>query len=92
MVCGDLMPYSCGIAKPSEQLDMLLTGKTTWEEAPDAIRSWAQLAIYQGAMQILSAPDKGTRRNMLGRVPVTMRPHVEAEVMRLWGIRRQSLS
>ena len=77
-MCPDEIP------RPSKQLEDLLTGKTAWDDAPPAIRSWAQLPIYQAAKQIVAAPDKGTRRNMLGRIPANVRPHVENEVKRLW--------
>ena len=70
--------------RPSEQLEDLLMGRIAWDDAPPAIRSWAQLQIYQAAKQIVAAPDKGTRRNMLGRIPANVRPHVENEVKRLW--------
>lgn len=63
-------------------------GRIEWEDAPEAIRSWAQLEIYRGACEILKAPDRGTRRNMLGRVPKAVRAQVEAEVIRLWQERR----
>ena len=72
------------VPRPSEQLDDLLRGKIAWDDAPPAIRSWAQLQIYKAAKQIVAAPDKGTRRNMLGRIPANVRPQVENEVRRLW--------
>ena len=72
------------IPRPSAQLEDLLMGKIAWDDAPQSIRSWAQLQIYQAAKQIVAAPDKGTRRNMLGRVPAPIRPRVENEVKRLW--------
>jgi len=80
------VPYSSSphVQKPSEQLDDLLFGRVSWDDSPAAIRSWARLAVYQAAKQIIAAPDKGTRRNMLGRVPVHMRKMVEDEVKRLW--------
>jgi len=80
------MPYKFAphIQKPSEQLADLMYGRVAWDDAPDAIRSWAQSAIYDAAKQIIDAPDKGTRRNMLGRVPAHMRRMVEDEVKRLW--------
>jgi hypothetical protein len=59
-------------------------GRTSWADSPDAIRSWARLTIYEAAKEIMSAPDKGTRRNMLGRVPVHMRAMVADEVRRMW--------
>ena len=81
-MCPDEIP------RPSKQLEDLLMGRLAWDDAPPAIRSWAQLPIYQAAAQIVAEPDKGTRRNMLGRVPAAMRPRVEAEVKRLWALRR----
>lgn len=73
--------------RPSRQLEDLLTGRTPWEDASPAIRSWARLTIHDAAKQILAQPSKGERRNMLARVPAPMRPHVEAEVKRLWAMR-----
>ena len=80
------MPYKSApdIKRPSEQLEDLMYGRTSWDDAPDAIRSWARKGVYDAAKQIMAAPDKGTRRNMLGRVPPHMREMVEAEVKRLW--------
>lgn len=81
-----MWPYN--IPKPHEQLRDLMMGKLAWDDAPDAIRSWARKGIFDAAKTILDAPDKGTRRNMLGRVPAAMRPHVEAEVKKLWAMRK----
>jgi len=83
------MPYRAGGAsKPSELLDDLLSGKTAWDDADPAIRSWAGLAIYEAADMVLKQPDIGARRNMLGKIPAQMRPRVEAEVMRLFALRK----
>tara|TARA_R110000822_G_scaffold229393_1_gene361639 strand:+ start:865 stop:1116 length:252 start_codon:yes stop_codon:yes gene_type:complete len=75
------------IKRPSEQLEDLLMGRVAWDDAPASIRSWARLPIFDAAQTILAAPDKGTRRNMLGKIPAPIRPRVEAEVKRLWGLR-----
>lgn len=72
------------IQRPSEQLSDLLMGLVAWDDAPDAIRSWAAKPIYDAAKQICGEPDKGNRRNMLGRIPAAIRPRVESEVKRLW--------
>ena len=82
------MPYLNGGTKPSEQLADLLRGKMAWDDAPEAIRSWARLEIYRGACAVLDQPDKGDRRNMLGLIPAAIRPHVEAEAKRIWAMRR----
>jgi len=83
------MPYKGAphIKRPSEELEDLLMSRVAWDDAPDAIRSWAQMPIFEAAKTIMGAPDKGARRNMLGRIPAAIRPRVEAEVKRLWGLR-----
>lgn len=83
------MPYrgSPHVKRPSEQLEDLLMGRVDWDSAPDAIKSWARKPIFDAAQTILAAPDKGARRNMLGKIPAAIRPRVEAEVKRLWGLR-----
>jgi len=75
------------IKRPSEELEDLLMGRVAWDDAPDAIQSWARMQIFEAAKTILAAPNKGDRRNMLGRIPAAIRPRVEAEVKRLWGLR-----
>jgi hypothetical protein len=72
------------IPRPTDQLAAVLMGKLAWDDAPEAIRSWARLEIHKAAKQILAAPDKGTRRNMLGKIPPHMRVMVETEAKRLW--------
>lgn len=83
------MPYKLAphIAKPSEQLDALLRGEMMWIEAPSAIRSWAQMAFYDAARQIMAGKDRAARNRMLSRVPEGLRPMVEAEVKRLWKLK-----
>ena len=76
--------------KPSAQLEALLMGRAAWEDAQPGIRSWAQKPIYDAAKQIIAVTDIGTRRNMLGKIPAPIRPRVEAEVKRLWALRRSS--
>ena len=85
------MPYSgaSSIQRPSEQLADLMSGRLAWVDAPASIQSWAGFHIYLAARQIASESDKGTRRNMLGRVPPHMRGMVGDEVKRLWAIRKR---
>lgn len=68
--------------RPSAQLHELLTGATAWGDAQPAIRSWAMLTIYHAAKTILAAP-KPRRRAMIDKLPVTLRPILEAEIIRL---------
>ena len=76
------------IKRPSEQLEDLMYGRTSWDDTPEAIRSWARFGIYQAACQIIAEPEIGMRKNMLGRVPAHMRAMVQAEVKRLWPLRK----
>lgn len=80
------MPYRFAqdIQKPSEQLDDLLRGKVAWRDAPESIRSWAQIAIHEAAVEILKQKDKAARQKMLGKIPAAIRPKVEAQIMKLW--------
>ena len=68
--------------RPSAQLNDLLTGRTAWNDAQPAIRSWAMLTIHGAAQTILAAP-KPRRRSMIDKLPVTLRPILEAEIIRL---------
>ena len=68
--------------RPSAQLRDLLTGARAWDDAHPAIRSWAMLTIHGAANTILAAP-KPKRRAMIDKLPVTLRPILEAEIIRL---------
>jgi len=74
--------------RPSVKLRELLMGQTTWDDADPAIRSVAGFEIYKAAVQILALDTKGARRNALGKIPAAIRPRVEAEVKRVWQLRR----
>lgn len=86
------MPYKSGGDKPSEELYSLLMGNTKWEDAPESIRSWARLYLYQAAAVILNASEKSERRKILDSIPAEMRPHVEAEALRVWNLRKDGQS
>ena len=73
--------------KPSEELHDLLTGRVAWDDAQESIRSWARKPIHDAAKVILATQGRGERRNKLGRIPASIRPHVEAEVKRLWAMK-----
>ena len=68
--------------RPSTQLHALLTGKTAWGDAQPSIRSWAMLTIHGAAKTILAAP-KPKRRAMIDKLPPSLRPILEAEIIRL---------
>lgn len=71
----------------SDQLNDLLSGETRWEDAEPSIRSWARLGIHRGALSALRMETKEERRTFLDKMPETIRPHMEAEIMRLWKMR-----
>ena len=68
--------------RPSAQLHALLTGATAWDDAQPAIRSWAMLTIHEAAKTILAAP-KPKRRAMINKLPTTLHPILEAEIIRI---------
>lgn len=76
------------VRKPSEWLDDLLMCRIKWDDAPEAIRSWARLPIHEAAVQILAEPNKAKRQKMLGRIPSGVRHRVQAETMRVWELRK----
>ena len=59
---------------PSKKLDDLLRGRTTWQDADEAIQSWARLTIWKAARTIHAESDQKRRRAMLARLPETLRP------------------
>lgn len=79
--------FAQNVKKPSEQLADLMMGRVSWADSPSSIRSWAMRFIYDAAVQILAA-EKTKRKDMIGRVPPHMRGMVEAEIKRLWAIRK----
>ena len=81
--------WSDDVRRPSDQLADFLRGKTRLEDAPDWLRSWAHSQIDSAACQIIAAPDRGTRRNMLGRIPANVRPLVEEQVKKYWPHRHE---
>ncbi len=74
--------------RPSRQLDDLLHGRVAWRDAAPAIRSWARLTIYHAADKIAAARTAQERKDMLAKIPPTIRPEVKTEAERLWEIRK----
>ena len=66
----------------------ILDGHQHLELAPKAIQSACRLPIYQGACAILSLP-QADRKAAIEKIPLLIRPYVEAEVVRLWKERRE---
>lgn len=61
----------------------LLTGRTPWGDANPGVRSMARKPIFDAACMIRDAP-KARRLVMLEKIPESIRPHVRAEVERLF--------
>lgn len=73
--------------RPSVQLGRVLSGDVALQDAPASIQSWARLHIYQTARGIIALETKQERRDAMLRVPALIRPMVDAEGRRLWGLR-----
>jgi len=58
------------------------------EKAHPAIQSVMQRLLYEAACEILEK-EKELRKPMLQKVPELIRPHVEAEVWRVWRMRNE---
>jgi hypothetical protein len=54
------------------------------EDEDLSIQSACSLYIYQGACSVLDLPDIEARRAALARLPALIRPHIEAEIRKLW--------
>ena len=78
------MMWPDGIQRPSALLRMVLSGQIGMDEVDAGIQSWASLEIYKGARAIADIPSKNGRRAALARIPEKIRPHVEAEVRRIF--------
>lgn len=70
--------------RPSSQLNVLLHGRVAWDDAAPAIRSWARLTIYHAADKIAEATTAQARKDMLAKIPASLRPQVKAEAEKLW--------
>jgi len=65
-----------------------MIGKICLEDQQDGIRSACQFPIYQAAKIILDLTNKQRRREAINDYPEKIRPHIEAEVRRLWNVNR----
>jgi len=74
--------------KPQQWLNEVLSGRIAMEDAPASIQSWARLPIFQGACEIIKMDTPDERRAELAKIPPLVRPWVEAEVRRVWVMRR----
>ena len=75
--------------RPSVKLAALLSGRTAWADADDAIRSMARLPIHNAAVMIRDEPSRQRRAAMLAKIPASIRPQVETRVKEIWAGRKK---
>lgn len=75
--------------KPSERINLVLSGKVDLKSEDKSIQSACSKFIYDGAIAILAMKDKEARKRALKRVPEMIRPHIEEEVWRIYKRRNQ---
>jgi hypothetical protein len=61
-----------------------MAGKRRLEDQSPSIISACSFPIYKAAKEILEIESKQGRVNALAMHPEAIRPHIEAEVRRLW--------
>jgi hypothetical protein len=66
----------------------VLYGRVALDTESAAIQSACQLPIYEGAVELLNIKDKEDRLKALKKIPELIRPHVKAEALRIWAIRK----
>lgn len=65
----------------------VLSGAIPYKDAPASIQSWLRYDVHLGAVEILALPQH-ERKAALSHIPETVRPLVEAEVKRVWAMKR----
>lgn len=70
-----------------KQINDVLTGALPLEEADPSVQSNCRFYFYEGAVEILALPTKQARIAALAKIPALVRPHVEAEALRVWKLR-----
>lgn len=78
-----------GVRPVTWWLDNLLSGRFGMDEIPQSVRSWADFFFWQAAREMVLMTSADDRREALGKVPERVRPYVEAELARLWPMRRE---
>ena len=79
-----------GITRPAPWwLNEVLSGRIHMDAAPSSVQSWARFPIFQGAREIVLMETQDERKAALARIPVLVRPLVEGEVRRIWGMRQE---
>lgn len=69
---------------PTEWANEIRAGRIPLRQAPDSIRSWFRLYLFNAAKRIVLLDTKEARQRELAKVPDTLRDEVGDEVKRLW--------
>lgn len=78
-----------GVKRPSSQILLVLQGKIPLEGEDKSVQSVCSRHIFEGAVEILNLPTKAERQIALTKIPSLIRPHIEAEALRIWKDRRK---
>ena len=81
--------YSNGIQKPLSRLADVISGKLAVADADEATLSWLRHYVYERADLIMGQVGSDARRAALAKEPEHLRPMIEAEVRRLFDLRRK---
>ena len=73
--------------KPSILIARVMSGDISLHDVHASIQSACAKPIYDAAKLICKEPDKAKRREMLDNHPDAIRPHIQADIVRLWRLR-----
>ena len=74
--------------RPSERIFAVLRGESQLSDEDPPIQSACSRYIFDGAKEILSIQPLERRRAALSKIPPLIRPHIEAEIMRIHRMKR----
>jgi len=68
------------MARPTEELDKLLTGFMEWDDAPPWLQSWATFFIWEAAINFI-ASSRPTRQKIMEQTPDTLKPQLKEMIL-----------
>ena len=77
-----------GRIRPSDRIVLVLRGKVPLDGEDKSVQSVCSKHIFDGASEVLSLPTKTDRQIALSKIPALIRPHIEAEAMWIWKMRK----
>lgn len=78
-----------GRVRPTDRINLVLSGVVPIEGEHKSVQSVCTKHIYDGAAQILAMKTREERVAALLKIPPMIRPHIEAEALRLWKERKK---